>query len=614
MVLAIFILVFLVLGLAYFCAYLYGHYRRAMKNEETAVQMADQALQEKKQWEAYGLAAKEENEVLAKYRVILDVDAHIHQIQGEAEARLAAIEAEVLQKEEILKGAENKALAEIHIKIQKAEEESQKRIELAKQEISAAEQEFQTKKKAAEWELEYAKEESERKITLEKSILEEKQGELKRVQELLTATKNIVEGYGNEYLVPKDALFDQLAEQYGHEKAGQKLKEARDIVRTMIRKGTAASSRIGDKEQNEAAKDFIVDAFNGRVEGILAKAKRLTENYGVLRQQIKDSFSVVNESGSYVGTEITKEFLEARMDELKWAMKVQEIIEEEKEEQRILKERLRDEALARKEAEKAKKEAERQAEEDRKNKEEAENEARKRRELEEEIRARVEATQRELLAKQQSEASDAERHKIQDELNKLNAKLEAEQKMREEAEGKIGDLEQRILEAEKKRDTIASNPRGKIYIISNIGSFGEHIYKIGLTRREIEERIKELGDASVPFEFDIHAVIKTNNAPELESKLHQKLSIYRLNKSNWRKEFFKITIEELKKLIEEEGHETSWTMKAKALQYHETKEIERRIDDDEEFREQWLSRQAKLDLWAESQTARDNAGENSEIS
>ena len=546
MAIAIVILIFVALGLGFGCLNLFAYWKKANKERDEA-----QRLQ--KEWEAFGLAAKEENEALSKFRPIADVEAHISQLEAEATGRLASVNEEITQKEAMLREAENRAMAEVQSKIEEAEKNSNLRLAY----IS--------------------------------SQLTEKETRLKEAQELLTATKNIVEGYGNEYLVPKDALFDQLAEQYGHEKAGQKLKEARDIVRTMIRKGTAASSRIGDKEQNEAAKDFIVDAFNGRIEGILAKAKRLTENYGVLRQQIKDSFSVVNESGSYVGTEITKEFLEARMEELKWAMKVQEIIEEEKEEQRVLKERLRDEALARKEAEKARKEAERQAEEDRKRKEEAENEARKRRELEDEIRARVEATQRELMAKQQAEVSEVERNKIQEELDKLNAKLEAEQKMREEAEGKIGDLEQRILEAEKKRDTIASNPRGKIYIISNIGSFGEHIYKIGLTRREIEERIKELGDASVPFEFDVHAVIKTDNAPELESKLHQKLSIYRMNKSNWRKEFFKITIEDLKKLIEEEGHETSWTLKAKALQYHETKEIERRIENDGEFREQLVS-------------------------
>ena len=266
MVLAILVLVFMVLGLAYACAYLYGHYRRAMRNEETAVQMADQALQEKNQWETYGLAVKEENEILGQYRPIVDVDLHVRQLKAQ---------------------------------------------------------------------------------------IDDQNAELNQAKELLTATRNIVEGYGNEYLVPKESLFDQMAADYGHENAGRKLKEARDKTRRMIREGTSASSTLENQFQNEAAKDFLVDAFNGRVEGVLNKAKKLSENYGVLKQQIIDARAVVNESGRYFGTTITESFLEARIDELKWAVRVQEIIEEEREEQRILKERLRDEALARKEAEKA---------------------------------------------------------------------------------------------------------------------------------------------------------------------------------------------------------------------------------------------------------------------
>ena len=540
MAIAIVILVFAVLGLGFACLNLFAYWKKANKER-------DEAQKSQREWESFGLVAKEENEALSKYRPIADVEAHISQVEAEATGRLASVKEEIAQKEAVLRETENRAMAEIQSKIEEAERNSKTRLDS----IS--------------------------------SQLTEKENQLKEAQELLTATKNIVEGYGNEYLVPKEALFDQLAEQYGHEKAGQKLKEARDIVRTMIRKGTAASSRIGDKEQNEAAKDFIVDAFNGRIEGILAKAKRLTENYGVLRQQIKDSFSVVNESGSYVGTEITKEFLEARMEELKWAMKVQEIIEEEKEEQRILKERLRDEALARREAEK---EAQKQKEDA----EEAEREAKKRQQSEEEFKRKVE----ELAEKIRTEADAEVRAKIEAEKERFQGKVDDEREKRIKAEQEAKELREKY-----RRKPL--DPRGKIYIISNIGSFGEHIYKIGLTRREIEERIKELGDASVPFEFDVHAVIKTNNAPELESKLHQKLSIYRMNKSNWRKEFFKIAIEDLRKLIEEEGHETSWTMKAKALQYQETKEIERRIEADGEFREQWLSQQAKLDLWADRQ-------------
>jgi hypothetical protein len=539
MVIAVIILVFLVLGLGFACVNLFAYWKKANKER-------DEAQKAQKEWEVFGLATKEENEALAEYKPIADIEAHIAKLEGEAGARLASVNEETATKEAVLREAEAKAMAEVQARIEEAERDSKSRL-----------------------------------VTMTSQLVE-KEARLKEAQDLLTATRNIVEGYGNEYLVPKEALFDQLAAEYGHEKAGQKLKEFRDIGRTMIRKGYAASSRIGDKEQNEAAKDFIVDAFNGRVEGILAKAKRLTENYGVLRQQIIDSFNVVNESGRYVGTEITKQFLEVRLEELKWAMKVQELIEEEKEEQRILKERLRDETLARREAEKKAQEQKRAAEE-------AEEEAKKRQQSEQEIQRKVE----ELAEKIRTEADAVARAKIEEEKERLQEKVDDEREKRIKAEQEAEELREKY-----RRDPL--DPRGKIYIISNVGSFGEHVYKIGLTRREIEERIKELGDASVPFEFDVHAIIKTDNAPGLESKLHEKLAIYRVNKSNWRKEFFKITIEELKQLIEKEGHETSWTMKAKALQYRETMEIERRMGEDNEFRKAWLNRQAKLELWAET--------------
>jgi hypothetical protein len=584
MVVAVVILVFLVLGLAFACANLYGYWKKADKDRNEA-----QRLQ--KEWEAFGLSTKEENDALAKYRPIVDVDAHISQIKSEAEARLAAISAEVSHKEEVLKEAENKAIAEAQEKI--------KQIELAAQaKIQQTELEAQARTNAAREELAGEEREVKNRIRTTSAILAEKEEQLKQTKDLLTATRNIVEGYGNEYLVPKDSIFDQIAEAYGYEKAGKELKEAREVVRRMIRKGLAASSGLTDKAQNEAAKDFLVDAFNGRVDAVFEKIKK--EGYGVLRQQIKDIYAVVNESGRhFANTQITKEYLDARIYEMRWAIKVQEIIDEEKEEQKRLKEIARDEALARREAEKAQKEIERQAQEQKKKEQEAEKERERQREILSQARKKAEELAKELVEKEKEKISEEEKAKLLETINYWKQKTsEAEEKAKDADEIKT-EAERRVAELEEKYRRSPLDPRGKIYIISNVGSFGDHVYKVGFTRREAEERVKDLGDASVPFEFDIHAVIKAENAPELETKLHRKLSMYRLNKSNWRKEFFKITIEELKRLIEEEGHETSWTMKAKARQYMETKEIEKRIQEDGDFREQWLSQQTKLDLWAE---------------
>lgn len=91
-----------------------------------------------------------------------------------------------------------------------------------------------------------------------------------------------------------------------------------------------------------------------------------------------------------------------------------------------------------------------------------------------------------------------------------------------------------------------------MYIISNLGSFGENMFKIGMTRRlEPQDRIDELGSASVPFKFDVHSFIFSNDAVSLEAKLHEMLNSKRVNKVNRRKEFFYTSIDELEKLVQE---------------------------------------------------------------
>lgn len=113
--------------------------------------------------------------------------------------------------------------------------------------------------------------------------------------------------------------------------------------------------------------------------------------------------------------------------------------------------------------------------------------------------------------------------------------------------------------------------RGHVYIISNIGSFGEDVFKIGLTRQlEPLDRVKELGDASVPFLFDVHAMIYSEDAPQLESSLHKVFEAGRVNKANHRKEFFRVAISKIKEHIDSLGIEARWTMAAEAQQFRES--------------------------------------------
>lgn len=116
---------------------------------------------------------------------------------------------------------------------------------------------------------------------------------------------------------------------------------------------------------------------------------------------------------------------------------------------------------------------------------------------------------------------------------------------------------------------------GYVYIISNIGSFGENVYKIGVTRRlEPMDRIKELSSASVPFEFDVHAFIFSDDAPKLENILHNYFNKNRINKVNLRKEFFKVSLDEIKKVVSENFDKTViYEDFPQAEEYFETLEI-----------------------------------------
>ena len=170
-------------------------------------------------------------------------------------------------------------------------------------------------------------------------------------EKTVKAMKNIVEGYGDQYLVPTYSLLDDLAEEFAHTDAGEKLKVAREKSVLMIKNGTAAKCDYVEANWKETAINFVLDAFNGKVDSIISKVKK--DNFGTLEQKIKDSYQVVNYNGkAFRNAEITKEFLGARIDELRWAIVAQELKWQEQEEQRRIKEQIRDEERARREFEK----------------------------------------------------------------------------------------------------------------------------------------------------------------------------------------------------------------------------------------------------------------------
>lgn len=160
-------------------------------------------------------------------------------------------------------------------------------------------------------------------------------------------------------------------------------------------------------------------------------------------------------------------------------------------------------------------------------------------------------------------ALEAEKTKIEKEESKYNAKIEElESQLESASENEIEILKAQILKMQAQlsnvivqKDKIINLQNGKagnIYVISNLGSFGDKVFKIGMTRRiNPQDRVNELGDASVPFKFDVHSFIFSEDAVSLESALHERLKKQRVNKVNIRKEFFYSTVDELEKIVTE---------------------------------------------------------------
>ena len=366
------------------------------------------------------------------------------------------------------------------------------------------------------------------------------------LEQAAAAMRNVIEGYGDRYIIPTHSVLDDLAIEFGYDAAGVALKSAREQCRRMVEKGEAAACDYVEAHRREIAIRFVIDAFNGRVDAILSRAKH--DNYGTLEQEIRDAFSLVNLNGqAFRNARILPAYLDARLAELKWAAVVQELARKQREEQRYLKERLRDEEKARKEYEEKMRQAAK----------------------EEELKKRAveEAEQKVASATMEQKAY------YEQELQKLRQEL--------------ADATQRAL-------TIAQQTKkGHVYIISNVGSFGEGVYKIGLTRRpEPQDRVDELGGASVPFEFDIHALIESENAPALEHKLHKQLLPLQLNRINSRKEFFRVSLVDIHGEVEKlnQGEDFTvklWTEKAIATEYRDSLDIE----NDPQKKENWVKRQ-----------------------
>lgn len=324
-------------------------------------------------------------------------------------------------------------------------------------------------------------------------------------------------------------------------------KEALDNLRKeqkeMIKRGMAAtctmSWKVGGSEKE--GKKFIAESIrqiirNFNLECDICIDKVRFSNYESTENRIFKAYETQNKLNETSKIEISYAYLQLKLKELALAYEYRQRKKQEQEEQRELREQQREEARVAKEIE----------------------------------ARRIE------FEKEQAHYENA--------LKKLNEQLESEES--EERKGflleKKQELDDRLLDVDKALRDLdyreANHRAGYVYIISNIGAFGDNVYKIGMTRRlEPEERIAELSGASVPFRFDIHAIIFSNDAPKLEAALHNAFADRKMNLVNGRKEFFMVTLDEIKKVVKENHDKTvEFLNVAEAQQYRESVMIRKR--------------------------------------
>lgn len=271
------------------------------------------------------------------------------------------------------------------------------------------------------------------------------------------------------------------------------------------------SKAKGRKMVRETTK-LLMNAFNSECDEIVRKTKFSNIEKSV--ENISKIAARISKLGSTMGISIPAAYVELKQNEAYIQYDYSCFKQAEKERLRELREQEREEAKLRKEIEE------------------------KRRQLAKERKQNENALSD--IMKRLDSAGDDERAAL----------LERKQ----EIENALGE----ISKAEQDVDYREANQRaGFVYVISNIGSFGEGVYKIGMTRRlDPMERIYELSDASVPFNFDVHAMIFTEDAPGLEAALHREFDDRKVNKVNTRREFFRVTLDEIKRVVRENYDKT----------------------------------------------------------
>lgn len=351
---------------------------------------------------------------------------------------------------------------------------------------------------------------------------------LQQAKEELSSVKSQIKQARSELVETDDAVllqsFGLYKPRYSFSNATG-YKETLDKIRSKqkesVKKGLAATGNKDwtvDGDRRKGAKmisdmqKLLIRAFNTECDDVIDHVK--FSNLEAAEKRIQTSFSTISKLGSVCGVAITGSYRNMKLEELHLAYEYQ--IEKQREKERL---------------------------------KELRAEERERAKLEKEIEA-----ERKKLEKEKKHYANALQQIIQQIASADPADLPALEEKRAELESKANDVNCAIEQVDYRA---ANQKAGYVYVISNIGAFGDGVFKICMTRRlEPMDRIDELGDASVPFDFDVHALIFSEDAPALEASLHRAFEDRKLNMVNTRREFFRVSLDEIKDVVKKNFDKT----------------------------------------------------------
>jgi len=357
-------------------------------------------------------------------------------------------------------------------------------------------------------------------LDLKNAVLELKTQKNIAGQELINIRQQIEDLQSKVIILNEEVLLQEVGfyePRYSFQNSEQyklRLEDIRSQQKWLIKTEKAISLAISLITETTAKREgltqevakLILRSFNSECDLNIANVN--FSNVKAIEKKILNDFDALNKLGKRQGVSLAKEYLKLKLDELYLGYEYQAKKQDEKEEQKRIREQAREEAKLVKEIE----------------------------------------AMKEKIEKEQIHFNRA-LTKIEAQLSRTNAESERDllEKEKQSVVQKMGELERDLQDVLNREQNTRA---GYVYIISNVGSFGDNIVKIGVTRRlDPTERVDELGDASVPYRFDIHAMIFSDDAPALENALHKAFEDKRLNLVNRRREFFNVSIDDIERVV-----------------------------------------------------------------